>query len=151
MDIFKTIEKLIKDDSQEMERIRRAAPNRMDPDRAHRYVQLYNRVDALTDILGHRKRIEEARKLSPKLVVIAGPNDPEVLTLEEIADVLETFETSECWFYTRKQDGTLEPVAADTVDSVRDESFIYYTTTFRALGANGRLVGTCSWSRRRPT
>lgn len=151
MDVFKIVKKLIDDDTQEMERIRRAAPDRLGPDRAHRFVQLYNRVDAFRDVLGWRRRYQEDRKGKEVLVVVAGPNPPEALTLDEVADVLAEFETSECGFWARTEAGGLEAVWSETTDSVRDETFLYFTSTFRTVGPEVREIGTCSWSRRRPT
>lgn len=149
MDVFKIVERLIEDDSREMERIRKAAPNLLSPDRAHRFVQLHSRVDALTDILGHRKQYLANREGQEILVVVAGPNPPEALTVAEVANVLAEFDINECGFWTRNEAGGLEAVWAETVDSVRDERFVYYTSTFRTGGPNARVIGTCSWSRNR--
>lgn len=152
MDFTKMIQNLIDGDSREMDRIRKSATARFTPDRAHRFVQLYSRVDALTDILGlaKRKEREDADKL--KLVVIAGPNQPETLTLEEISEVLAEFDTSECLFWVRQENGSgLEIVFANSVDTTYDDAFIYWLTEFRTTGHSGRLLGSCSWSRKRVT
>lgn len=150
MDIRKIVKKFAQNDSEEMERIRRHAPDRLTGDRAVRFIHLESRVDALTDILGMLTREEKAREGKVQLVVVAGPNQPEVLTLEEIADVLTEFDTSECLFWIRRESGSgLEIVQVDSVDTTYDDAFTYWVSTFRTTGRHGREIGTCSWSRKR--
>lgn len=152
MDIHKIVAKLIQEDTEEMERIRRNAAKQLGVNRAARYLHLLSRVDALTDVTGLivRRLVEEERTGAVRLVVVAGPNQPEVLTLEEVADVLTEFDTSECLFWVRQESGNgLQIVYADSVDTTYDDAFVYWVTTFRTAGPLGRELGTCSWSKNR--
>lgn len=151
LNIKKWLAKVIADDTSDMQRIRKGAADRFSTDRAVRFMHLESRVDALTDVMSRVNSDVRERIDRETLVVIAGPNFPEALTVAEIADVLPDFDVSECWFYARREDGGgLEAVQADTVDSVWDESFVYFTTSFKIPGVHGRTIGTCSWSKARP-
>jgi len=142
-----TLDRMIADDSAELERSRRAAMTNLQQDRAVRVIVLLARIDALTDVVGRLVRRDKGiRKDGTAFVVIAGPNPPEVLTATELAEVFQEFETTEVGVWQRTGAGDLEELGMSTSKGPVDDAFEYWATE---LTADGSHVATVSWSRKR--
>lgn len=143
-----TLDRMIADDSAELERSRRAAMTNLQQDRAVRVIVLLARIEALTDVVGRLVRRDKAiRKDGTAFVVIAGPNPPEVLTTVELAEVLQEFEHSEVGVWRRTEDGRLEELELRAVPGPVDDDFQYWMT--RVQTPKDELVAEVSWSRKR--
>jgi hypothetical protein len=82
-----------------------------------------------------------------RLVVVAGPNEPEVLSVSELADVYAEFEHVEVDIYQRNALGKLVPVYQSPQAGPLDDQFAYWTTELHSI--DGKSLGTVSWSRKR--
>lgn len=142
-----TVKRMIADDAEELERIRRATVKTFSTERAVRGITLLARIDALTDVVGRLVRRDQAiRKDGMCFVVIAGPNEPEVLTSVELAEVFGEFEPSEIGVWQRTEHGDLEELGMATAHGAVDDAFEYYLTE---LATTTATVATVSWSRKR--
>lgn len=143
-----TLDRMISEDSEELERIRRAASKNFNTDRAVRAIHLLSRIDALTDAVGRLVRRDRAiRKDGTAFVVIAGPNPPEVLTATELGEVYAEFEPDEVGVWRRTDAGGLEGLTPISAQGPVDDAFEYWTVEL--FDPAGVSVTTISTSRKR--